>query len=343
MNDAIYTFNPVEFSRCDWTALAVKSPEFNLMQSWSYGQAKSIVEPWNVVRGVILMGNIEIGIAQVLVRLGPFGVGGLAWLNRGPLTFVNNQDYNENYKNSLVAIKAHFSDKNGYYLRIAPSIFEEDFNFFSQKGTGLEPTLTLGWASARLDLLKSEKKLRSTLHGKWRNSLCRAESYNIKVVKGIDSMLFKIFLEGYREHLKSSGKYSGLSEKFLCVYNDIQMDTEKVEILLAFIEGRLVGGVCIAKYGNFAEYLLGYNNEIGRKNNAGQLLLWNAICSLKKENFQTFDLGGMDPNRTPSGILRFKKRVGAEPYRLARELESKASKFTQRLIRWRVLWARRGF
>ncbi len=343
MNDVAYTFNPVEFSRCDWTALAVKSQDFNLMQSWNYAQAKAIMEPWNVVRGVILMGNTEIGIAQVLVREGPFGVGGFAWLNRGPLMFVKNREYNENYKNSLVAIKAYFSDKDSYYLRIAPSIFEEDFDPFSHKGTGLEPTLTLGWASARLDLLKSEKELRSRLHGKWRNALSRAESYNIRVVKGIDSMLFKMFLEGYREHLQSSGNYSGLSEKFLCVYNDIQLDTEKVEILLAFIEERLVGGVCIAKYGTFAEYLLGYNNEIGRKNNVGQLLLWNAISFLKKKNFQTFDLGGMDANRTPSGILRFKKRVGAEPYRLARELESKASKLTQRLVRWRVMWARRGF
>ena len=84
MTDIDYTFNPVELSRRDWTALAEKSPEFNLMQSWSYGQAKSIVEPWNVVRGSILKGDLKVGIAQVLVREGPLGFGGLAWLNRGP-------------------------------------------------------------------------------------------------------------------------------------------------------------------------------------------------------------------------------------------------------------------
>ena len=78
----------------------------------------------------------------------------------------------------------------------------------------------------------------------------------------------------------------------------------------------------------------------GRRLNAGQLLLWRAVCAMKEHGIRWFDVSGLDPDLTPPGIRTFKEGLSGVPYRLAPELEALGGGPLGRLVRWRVRRAR---
>jgi lipid II:glycine glycyltransferase (peptidoglycan interpeptide bridge formation enzyme) len=102
-----------------------------------------------------------------------------------------------------------------------------------------------------------------------------------------------------------------------------------------------LGGVLIGRYGHNCEYLVGAINDAGKGVNAGQLMLWRAICQMKEMGYHWFDLGGMDPVRTPKGILHFKTGVNGTPYALIGEIEAFNTSLLSRAVRWRVGHARK--
>ena len=95
-----------------------------------------------------------------------------------------------------------------------------------------------------------------------------------------------------------------------------------------------VGSILIARYASRCEYLAG--NAAGQRAGSGQLLLWRAIVEMKRQGCTTFDLGGMDPERTPKGIYDFKAGVNAVPYRLPNEIEGDDRTLMQKMVRLHV-------
>ena len=75
--------------------------------------------------------------------------------------------------------------------------------------------------------------------------------------------------------------------------------------------------MCIRdRHGTSATYVIGWNNDVGRRTNANTLLLWQGMLILKNENVSSFDLGGIDTHSLP-GIARFKLGMGGEIASLA--------------------------
>jgi len=97
-----------------------------------------------------------------------------------------------------------------------------------------------------------------------------------------------------------------------------------------------LGSILIARYEKNCEYLVGVTSEAGRQSNVGQFLLWQAVCQMKHRGYRWLDLGGMEPERTPPGILRFKSGLGGEPYRLCPEIEAFKGDWRSRLVRLAV-------
>ena len=117
-------------------------------------------------------------------------------------------------------------------------------------------------------------------------------------------------------------------------------NNQKLYTLIAEAENQFVGGMVMSVYDDTAEYLAGHNDTQGRKMNAGQLLLWTAIVEFHRQGLVQFDLGGMDEVLTPSGIFKFKKRVGGKPYRLPNELESSPKTLVGHIVRRQARRAR---
>ncbi|MEL6980044.1 MAG: hypothetical protein AAGM38_15365 [Pseudomonadota bacterium] len=68
-------------------------------------------------------------------------------------------------------------------------------------------------------------------------------------------------------------------------------------------------------HGRAATYHIGWTSDPGRSIGAHNLLLWNAIQTLKRDGILSLDLGGLDTERG-AGVARFKLGSGAQPMTL---------------------------
>ncbi len=323
-----------DFSAEEWNRLAGGLTGFSLTQCWEWGEAKVRTGPWRVERGTLGHDDHTVGAFQALVRTLPGGLpGGLAWINRAPLWRTD--DGAAPLSAILGALRRHYAEERGLYLRLAPAHGESEAEDGGLPLAGVE-----GWASAVLDLSQPAQDLRLGLHQKWRNALNKAERSGIKVRAGRDDGLFAEFLDGYRHMTRERRFATSVTPELLAALQSVLPAERRMETFIATHCGATAGAVLIVRHGDTAEYLAGTVAEAGRAVNAGQLLLWRAVVAMQEQGVQRFDLGGLDARLTPPGIHRFKDGLGGVPYRLAPELEALGGGLLGRLVRWRVRAAR---
>lgn len=324
----------------EWYRHVAPSPALSLMQCWEYGTAKAETGPWRVERGLFLEDGRVVGAAQVLIRRLPGGVpGGLAWLNRGPLDLRGKGGGTAATLSMMAELAEYYGGRRGLYLRIAPPVPAGELSGAALRNAGLVETGTAGWASAFLDLAPAPEALRAGLGRKWRNHLNKAERLGLEVEEGEDGAAFATFLESHRRFTLSRGFSTSLTPELLNALHRLLPDGRRFRVLVARRSSEVVGGVLMARYGETCEYLAGNTSEEGRRMDAGQLLVWRAMLTMRDMGCRRLDLGGMDPELTPEGIYKFKEGIGGIPYRLAAEVEA-AKGLLSRLVRWRVRRAR---
>ncbi len=336
MSTSNYIFSPVEFSEQTWTALVVTSPHYNLLQTWAYAEAKAATGEWKIVRGVVLQDGHAVGAAQVLIRSLPVFRGGLAWLNRGPMVLDERTDRSGLVLSMITAIKSYFVDECGLYLRVAPYLIDEELDADTLDLMKMTQTDILGWASAKLDLQRPESEMRKSLKAKWRGHLSKAERSGLTVRHGSDDVLFQDFSRLYSQMLTDKNLATNLSAAFFGTLQEYMPQERKMEVFVAMDGSEVLGSTLIAKYGTCSEFLATTTTAVGRRKNAGQLLLWAAVLEMKAQGYSALDLSGADPKQTPKGILEFKQGLSATPYRLVRELESVGESIVNRVVQWLV-------
>lgn len=324
----------------DWNRAAAASAHFNFLQTWEYGEAKSQTGPWRVERGKILHDGVDAGLAQALIRRAPFGMGGLVWINRGPLPILGSHDNPTAIADMIAALREHYVTERKFYFRVAPVSEVGAMELEELKRRGMVRTDTLGWASAKLDLTLSLSDLRKSLKAKWRGHLNKGEREIDSVRSGAELETFHVFLDQHQEFAAARNFATSVDTAFFKALYAETPSTFKPEAFIAYASNRVIGSILIVKYGNVCEYLAGNTTPEGRKLNAGQLLLWQSITAMKAQGFAQMDLSGMDPLQTPKGIFQFKEGLNGSPYRLENELEC-ATGLTAKLIGWRTARARR--
>ena len=91
-------------------------------------------------------------------------------------------------------------------------------------------------------------------------------------------------------------------------FGNIQDDLPKSHRMLTLIcerEGIPVAGIVASAMGDSAIYLLGATSDEGLNSKGSYLLQWTLIQWLKEKGFNSYDLGGIDPERNP-GVHHFK-------------------------------------
>ena len=264
-------------------------------------------------------------------------------MNRGPLWQGSGNADQTTFPEIMKVMRAHWVDRNGFYLRVAPPLLKENpmrslplaSNFIaSREGKG--------WSSGRIDLSPPVERIRQGLDKKWRNSLSRAERAGFTVASDEESS-FERTLRQYRKLLTENRFSTTLTEKFLRCLRSCAKGGTEFHVLGAEKNGQFAGGIIIVRYFEVAEYLVGAINDVGRTANAGQFLLWQAICRMRSAGCTKFDLGGLDPEMTPSGVLRFKGGLNAEPYEYVGEFEAFRAGLINSVVRWRVSHIRKKF
>jgi len=327
--------SPKEFDQQEWDATVAGLDGLSLVHTWAYGEAKARIGPWRIERGEIRADGRPVALFQALIRDLPLGLpGGLAWINRGPLRLATGDDA-PSVEACVSALADHFAGQRDLYLRLAPPVAVDGLCDVQ----GMRPAAA-GWASALLDLTPSVDELRSNLKGKWRGHLNKGERADFEVVAGADDELFAAFVDHHRRLVDERGFATTLTADLLTCLQGLLAEDRRMRVWLARRDGDILGAVLMARYGDTCEYLAGNIGDAGRRLNAGQVLLWQALVAMREDGCRRLDVSGMDPESTPTGILTFKQGLGAEPYRLAAELESIGGRPLTRLVRWRVSRAR---
>jgi len=324
------------FSQSDWNSAISQFADLNLLQTWEYAEAASRTRALEVRRLLFKADGQVIGAAQAFVRAIPYIGGGAVLINRGPLWQCESATPST-LAAILFALREYWVSQRGMYLRIAPAM---------QAGEGL-PSLfkeakydvaeySRPWISARLDLSNSVETLRRSLRANWNAHLRKAESTGIKVDCGPEEKLLDHIRTELEQLIARKQFTSPVTSKFLGAFQDLADDKHKLWSFTATHGEQPLGGIALARYGSVCEYLVGAVNDEGKRLGAGQLLLWSAVMNAKDSGYQWFDLGGMDPEGTPKGILHFKSGLSPKSYELVGDFEAFSPGLINRAIRWKL-------
>ena len=312
-------------SPAEWTALVARAASANLLQAWEYGEAKAATTSWRPRRLQVRKGREVVGVVQAMAR--PLPVGGrFVFVNRGPLFFDPSMQA-EATADAVEALGAFFEGEAPSYVRIATPVVSGGL---SRAPRGFRPSAMTPWTSAALDLRPETRALRAGLQKRWRNALARAERLDSVVDIGCDAELFAELIEDYTELLRVRGFRSSITPVMLDRWRQAYASDGRFLTAIVRHGGRRVASGLFHRLGVRAEYLIGCFSDAGRTVGVGQLLLWQAIASLKAHGVEAFDVGGVSPD-TP-GIGAFKAGLNARPYTLVEPLDARPAG-----LRWRVV------
>ncbi len=323
------------FSQDDWNGIISDFQDLNLVQTWEYGEAKVRTGSWKVERSVFKDGDRIVGVCQAMVRVLPLLRRGLVWINRGPLWRRLQEGPDISLLSAmLVKLRRYWVEERGMYLLIAPPLYQEEalHSLFPPTGFARVEAGT-GWASARLDLSLPQEELRRLLHPKWRNCLKKAERLGLVSESGSNDQIFLQVITYYKKMLEEKGYQTSLTPALVQQWQAFLDNNRKLWGVIGKRGEEGLGAILIARYGNTCEYILGAINPAGRAANVNYLLLWQAIIHMKELGYRWFDLGGMDPQSTPEGILHFKSGLSGHPYMLVGEVEAYNSNIMVKAIR----------
>lgn len=302
----------LEFSIVDryrWTCLYSQIEKSTITQDWAYGDAKASVEGWDVLRGVLKVGSTEIGLVQVLIKK-ILGIPCIVRINRGPIFFPG-YDTIENWEDSILMLKRNFGLHNLKILSIVPEKTNSPMALDFMTKNHFIKMKRPNWESSWINLQLSEDNLRNSLKSKWRNQLKNAEKRNLLLEEWDNDLEPLLYL--YQESMKERA-YQGISIDLLRYLHK----NEEQSLLTMVVYGQdqdLIGFDIIYLHGSSATYLVGWENDIGRRNYVNNLLLFEILVLLKKRNFKFFDTGGIDAIHTEE-IAHFKNGLGGTDYEL---------------------------
>jgi len=296
-------------TREQWGRWMVQASRSNLLQSWDYGEAKADQEGWRVRRGAFYRDDEPIAFAQVLQK----GVPGLltvSRINRGPLSI---RPLTAHEQRDIFGQLANLGClRRGRVLTIAPELDLSGSSMVMMGNMGFRQSSPCAYESLWIDLDCDLNALRKLLDGKWRNMLAFSEKAGLTLEIGGDEARFEWMIARYRE-LMEAKDFSGPPVDLLRSLRRQLGAKDRMPVLRAMHDGEPVAGVCLARHGAAATYLLGWNGARGRNLKANQYLLWQAIAYLKQSGLRWFDLGGISEEQTP-GISAFKLGVNGERY-----------------------------
>lgn len=324
-----------QYSPAEWTALVGGFQDLSLMQTGEYGEAKARTGPWQVVRLIFWEKDLLVGACQAMIRPLPLGLGGLVWINQGPLWRRSGEAGNRELLAGMLAeLRRYWVQERRMYLRLPLPLEHEEENFSPPPGYAWVPGAE-GWASARLDLSPGIEELRAGLSRNWRKQLTRAEREGITARVGRSPELFDRFLENYGLFLGRKGLQTPLTTEFLRELQALLPEPRRLWVCEGWQGNDYLGSLLLAGYGDTAMFLALALNDTGESSHGGFVIHWQAALAMKAAGFRWLDLGGAHPRRTPPGILQFKSGLRGRPYQLVGELDA-GQGLISRALRWYI-------
>lgn len=294
------TFSEIT-QRSAWEMLEQQASFSAFQQSWPYGQLFQ-GQGRTVIRGQFLQGKTSLAICQLVQRSFLWGRLRVMIVQRGPV-FLKELSIPE--KQEIYLRLREYATAQKAILIITPEATEAEINqvFAPLKAI---PLMT-PYCPGIKDLTHSEADLRASLHGKWRNQLCKAEKMGLSVSLLDGGQALAELVQNVEEDRKRK-KYKAFDAQ-----TQLQLAAlvgRKKRLIVVVKKGKdVLALAAFYQHGRCATYQMGWSNAQGRKLNAMNLTLWKAMIFLRKKGVEQLDLGGLNTDQA-KGLAHFKARMG---------------------------------
>ncbi|MFM8756936.1 MAG: lipid II:glycine glycyltransferase FemX [Limnohabitans sp.] len=283
----------------------------SMQQSWAYGAAMQAMGV-TVHRAAVRDGSKLVALAQFVCRRLALYIG-LASCSRGPV-------WHPSLEGPVRAqlqrqFKQDIPTRWWRATLLTPAVAMQDL--LPGEMQGLQRVMT-GYSTVMLDLRQNLADLRLALDGKWRNRLVKSESGVMQVRVDADRQLCRQLLERERWQ-RADRNFYGLPTAFVDAYLDAHEPAAQgylVASASAPASETPMASMLFLRHGCKASYYIGWADEEGRKSNAHNRLLWEALNTMKQSGITDLDLGGINTHDLP-GISRFKLGTGGRVLTLA--------------------------
>lgn len=306
--DVEFDWSPV---LAEWAECYRRAPRSSLLQSRFYVRAKQSAGKWRARFALVKIAGRPVATLTALQ------LGGLTRINRGPCWLEAGIEPGTQ-RAVLGALGRRIHWWRGQLLLIAPNVPLHDEVLADLSAVGARRRRMGSWHSAWIDLRRPEAELLAALNGKWRNQMNSARRAGLAVRISRAEEAVKWIVSRHEEVKLERGIDGPAGALLLALQQEATDPDEELVVLCVGELGAETAGVLLARHGTSATYLVGWSSEEGRRQNAGNLLLWEAIRELRRTGAQWLDLCGIDERRT-RGIAAFKRGLGGEEYQLAGE------------------------
>lgn len=297
-----------DVSPTEWSALARNFADFNLYQTWAYGQHRASDDGATISRAIAMRDGRIMALAQVRIKRIPLLRTGIAYVHGGPLWQCQGcrpQDL----RDMIGILHSELAEDGGLTLRVAPTLSESNDTGEILTSAGLAPSGQPDEQTIVLDLTPSLAELRQKLAQKWRNCLNYAERQSLTVTSDTSEEQMARFAALYEKMWAKKRFASGVSMASYCTLQSQLAPGERLQVFIALADGIPVAGHVSITLGNSCVYLLGASNDIGRQRKAAYLLQWKTIEHARQLGARWYDLGGIDAAGNP-GVYHFKSGLG---------------------------------
>lgn len=238
----------------------------------------------------------------------PFIKGGICKALNAPIfRKIEEKTKFSDFQEIIELLSQFYSNKKNIMVILTPLLFNEelcevDIDYIKNNFR----VIPSKYETFLLNLHNNLEDLRKNFEQKWRNALNKSERSDLKISSGTSIEFQKNFLTLFNQMLKVKNfKLFVNPEKFLRL-NDKLPEKFKLKIFLCYKMDEVIAGAVISYITDYATYLFGATNELGRKYNASYFLHFHIIEYLKNNNVKIYDLGGINKIKNP-GVYNFKK------------------------------------
>jgi hypothetical protein len=211
------------------------------------------------------------------------------------------------------ALRKHFGRWWTRPLLIAPGMYQSERSDRLLRAAGYRRRAPSSWQSGRVDLTVDEDQLWASFDSTFRNRTRAAEKAGAKLRVADDAETYEWMIARHLENMAEKD-FSAASPAMLRALR--QAAPHNVSVFQLVHDDQPLAGMLVVKFGNVAEYYIGWFGADGRKFNAGNFLMWNVMRELKRRGVKSFDVGGL---RHGDGYARFKRTMKPVEYVIAGE------------------------
>jgi len=194
------------------------------------------------------------------------------------------------------------------------SVGQTMLNSLAQRGWRFSPEQIQFRNTVLINLTPTPETLLEAMKSKWRYNIRLAERKGVTIRPGgsEDIHLF------YRMYSATAAR-DGFLIRPEAYYGDVWQQFLKAgqaDMLLASVEGEVVGGLMLFIFGSTAWYMYGASTGQQRQLMPNHLLQWAAICRAKECGCLSYDMWGapdiFDETDRMHGVYRFKSGFGGQ-------------------------------